>query len=184
LKAVSLLQLTAVPEGRLFALDQQTLISAAILLVNVIILALVLGKLLYKPVREYMGKRTQRIGAQIADAQDKVAQAGTLKGEYEEKMRGIAAERAAILEEARLEAAKRSQRTMEEAQGEAQRIKRRAEQSMQLEKERLEQENRRHIVDISLVMTEKLVRKSIDEDTHARLFDEALAELEEAPWPN
>lgn len=184
MKSILLLQAADVPAGRLFALDKQTLISMVILLVNVIILALVLGKLLYKPVRQYMQKRTERIGNQLADARDKVAEAQALKTRYEDKMREISAERAALLEAARLEAAERSRKMMEETQLEAESIKQHAQQSIQLEKERLTRESRRYIVDISLLMTEKLVRKNIDEETHSRLFDEALAEIGETSWPS
>ncbi len=178
------LVLAAVPEGRMFALDQQTLISTIILLANVGILALVLGKLLYKPVQEYMRRRTEKISSQLEEAQNRLAQADALKAEYEAKMQEIAAERARSLEAARIEAAERSRQMMEEAQHEVAVLKQRTAESIQVEKERLKRDSRQHIVEISALMTEKLVRKTIDRETHERLFDEALAELEEAPWPN
>ena len=180
---VALLQ-EAMPEGRLFALDQQTLISTVILLVNVCILAVVLGWLLYKPVQQYMRRRTERISGQLEDAQNKMAQADALKAEYEAKIQEIAVERAVSLEAARKEADERGRQMIEAAQHEAAIIKQRAEEYMQVEKERIRQDSRRHIVELSMLMTEKLVRKAIDGETHERLFEEALTELEEAPWPN
>lgn len=175
---------STVPEGRLFALDQQTLISTAILLINFIILAVVLGLILYKPVQQYLRERTERISGQLEDAQAKVAQAEALKAEYEAKIREITVERSLSLEAARLEAVERTRHMLEEARHEAAIIKQRAEESIQLEKQRLTRETRQHIVEISALMTEKLVRKTINSETHERLFEEALAELEEAPWPS
>ena len=58
-----------VPEGRVFGLDSQTLISIGIQLFNAILLAVVLGYLLYKPVKEFMQNRTNRIQSQLDDAE-------------------------------------------------------------------------------------------------------------------
>lgn len=175
---------TTVPDGRMFALDQQTLVSVGILLLNFCILAVVLSLLLYKPVQNYMRKRTERISAQVQDAQDQMAQAQTLKAEYEEKLRDIAAERAATLESARLESAERHRQMLEEARLEAAAIKQRAEESIRAQREQLRQETRLHIVEVSSLMTEKLLQKAMDSETQERLFEQALAEVEEAIWPN
>lgn len=175
--------LNTVPEGRLFALDQQTLISVAIQLLNFCILAAVLGLLLYKPVQKYMRARAERIGGQLEEAQQKMAKAEALRAEYEAKLNDIAAEREAALEGARLEAAQRSKQVLDEAQIEAAAIRRRAEERVALEKEQFKREAWRHIVEVSSLMTEKLIQKTIDDETHERLFEEAVAELEEVPWP-
>ncbi|MEA4969989.1 MAG: ATP synthase F0 subunit B [Candidatus Pelethousia sp.] len=175
---------STVPEGRLFALDQQTLISAVVLLFNFCILAAILGLILYKPVQKYMLKRTERISRQIEDAQNKMARAEELEAEYEAKLTEIAAERAAALESARMEAAERGRQVLDEARNEAAIIKQRAEESILVEKERLKKETWQYIVEISSMMTEKLVHKTIDSEVHDKLFAEAMAELEETPWPS
>lgn len=180
---VALIQ-NAVPDGRMFALDTQTLISIGIQLLNFCILAVILGFILYKPVQKYMNKRTERISRQIGDAQNKTARAEELKAEYEAKLTEIAAERAAALESARLEAAERSRQVLDAARSEAAAIRQRAEESVLAEEERLKKEAWQYIVEISSLMAEKLVRKTIDSETHERLFAEAMAELEETPWPS
>lgn len=181
--AVALLQNT-VPEGRMFALDQQTIISVVATLLNFCILAVVMGLLLYKPVQKYMRKRTERISGQLEDARAKVARAEALQAEYEAKLQGIAAERAAALESAREEAAERGRHLLEEARAEAAALKQRAEEGIALEKERLKKETWQHIVEISALMTEKLVGKAVDSSAQARLFEDALTQLEDTPWPS
>lgn len=49
-----------VPDGRVFGLDAQTLISIGIQLFNAIILALALGFILYNPVKEFCASDPRR----------------------------------------------------------------------------------------------------------------------------
>lgn len=174
----------AVPDGRLFALDQQTLISALIQLFNFLILAAVLGFILYKPVQKYLRARAERIRGQLEDAQHKMARAEALKAEYEAKLDGIASERAGVLEAARFEAAERSRQMLDDARLEAAAVGRRAEERVQAEKERFKREAWQHIVEVSSTMTEKLIKSTVDGEAHQRLFEEAMTELEETPWPS
>ena len=51
----------AVPEGRVFGLDSQTLISIGIQLFNGSILAVALAFILYNPVKDFMEKRREKI---------------------------------------------------------------------------------------------------------------------------
>ena len=55
----TLLSAQAASAGRVFALDSQTLIGIAIQLINAVILAVVLGFMLYNPVKDFMRKRKQ-----------------------------------------------------------------------------------------------------------------------------
>lgn len=174
----------AVPDGRLFALDQQMLITALIQLFNFLVLAAVLGFILYKPVQKYLRGRADRIRGQLEDAQHKTAKAEALKAEYETKLNEIASERAGVLEAARSEAAERSRQMLDEARLEAAAVGRRAEERVLTEKERFKREAWQHIVEVSSLMTEKLIKSTVDGETHQRLFEEAMIELEETPWPS
>ena len=79
----------SVPEGRVFALDQQTLISTGIQVLNGIILAVALGFILYKPVKKFMQERTDRIQSKIHDSDSTMAKAKELIAEYEYKIKNI-----------------------------------------------------------------------------------------------
>lgn len=174
--------LNAVPEGRVFGLDQQTLIDIAFQLFNVCFLAAVLGFILYKPVRKFLQERADRISGQLSDAETKMIQADKLKLEYEKKLKEIDAERVKILDAARNSAAEKSNHILHEARDEAALIIKRAEESIEKEKERLKKEAKLHIIQLSSLMAAKFVQQSIDSSAQDKLFEETLAELEEATW--
>ncbi|NLV86100.1 MAG: ATP synthase F0 subunit B [Clostridiales bacterium] len=171
-----------VPEGRVFGLDLQTLISIGIMLFNVLVLSAVLGFILYEPVKEFMAKRSDRISGQLDDAREKMAEAESLKAEYEKRLAEIDVERIKILESARKTASERSRNIVDEARHEAATIRRHTQEGVIAERERLKEETRLYIIELSSLMAGKFVEHSIDAETQDRLFDETMAQLEEARW--
>ena len=174
--------LAAAPEGRVFGLDQQTLISIGIQLINAAILAVVLAYLLYKPVRKFLNKRAERIGGQMSRAEDEFANAGELKAQYEQKLEDIEEERIAVLEAAHQLAAEKSGQILSAAKREAAATRERALADMQADRERAQEEMRLQIIEVASVMAEKFVTQAMDAETQDRLFAETMAELEGASW--
>lgn len=172
------------PEGRLFAMDMQTLISALIQLFNVLLLAGLLGFILYKPVRKFLRNREEYIGGKLSDARTRVSEADELKAQYEAKLAGVEAEKERILEAARTEAMKNSASIIDAAKEEAAQIKRRADEIIKAEKERLKDDTKLYIIELSSLMAGKLIKKDVDDQMQDELFDESIAELEEATWPS
>ena len=171
-----------VPEGRLFALDSQTLISIGIQLVNGIILAVALGLILYKPVKSFMDKRTEGIRARFESADKAMAKADELIAEYNKKMEQVERERIEILESARLQAAREGREILEQAKREAEEISKRTYESIEKDKARLQEETRRYVIELASLIAEKYIARSIDEEIQDKLFDEALARMEDAQW--
>jgi F-type H+-transporting ATPase subunit b len=167
-----------VPRGRIFDLDPQTVFSAIIVLVNVALLAFIMSKLLYKPVRQMLFDRTNRIREQLRHAEESVESADTMKAEYEQAMKGVDKERNEILEMARKLAADRTREQVAEARTEAEAIKNRAMREIEREREQAGAEIKRAVIDISTTMVSKFLTKEMDAETHERLFEETLAELE------
>lgn len=124
----------AAPEGRLFGLDNQTVIQIAIQLFNAIVLAVALSVILYKPAKEFLRKRSDGIQSKINEAETAAAKANELIAEYERKLKAIDQEREKILEEARVKAYEESKQMLAEARQEASEIKKRAMESMAEEK--------------------------------------------------
>jgi len=178
------LLLSGLPEGRVFGLDQQTLISTLIQLFNACVLAVVLGFLLYKPVRNFLRTRSDKISGQIKDARAKMAEAEKVKAEYEQKLQDIDGERAKILEAAKAEAAESGKLIISQAKSEAASIKQRAEESALSEKERLKQDTKRHIIEVSSLMASKMVAQAMDSKEQDKLFENVISELEDATWRN
>ena len=174
--------LQTVPEGRVFALDAQMFFSVGIILFNVILLAVALSFILYKPVREFMRKRTERIEAQFSLAANDVLKANELKAQYEEKLKNIEVERSEILETAQKLAAEKSKQIVEEAKREANTVKERAMAEVQMERAQFKEEAKASILDLSSAMAEKFMMRAIDSETQNKLFDETIKELEETVW--
>lgn len=174
----------ALPEGRVFGLDIQTVISAGIMLLNGIILAVALGVLLYKPVKEFMNKRSKRIQSGIEDADSTMAKANELIAQYDVKIKEIDKERIEILENAREKASEESKAILQGAREEAVEIKKRSQESITEEKRRLQDETRIHIIELASLMAEKYISNNIDDETQNRIFEETLAEMEESQWQN
>jgi len=176
--------LLEIPAGRLFGLDGQTLIQIVIQLLNVSLLAYVLTRLLYKPVRHFLNERTNKIQDQLEFAEEEKTKAMELRTEYEQKVRDIAREKDEILDAARKLAAEKTKEQLDAAKTEAETVKVRALKEIEMERDRVKDEIKKSIIDVSSVMTAKFLTKSIDADVHEQLFNEAIAELEEIPWQN
>lgn len=172
----------AVPEGRLFGLDTQTLISIGIQLFNGILLAVILGFILYIPVKEFMQKRSDRIQSKIDESDTTMNKANELIVEYDAKIKEINKERLEILENARTEAIDEMKIILEQAKKEAIEIKNRSLDSVLAEKKRLQEETRLHIIDLASVMAEKYISQTIDDETQDKIYEETLAQLEETQW--
>lgn len=174
--------LESVPPGRLFGLDGQTLVQMVIQLLNVSLLAYVLSRLLYKPVRKFLGDRAERIQDQLQFAEEEKTKATELRSEYEQKVKEIAREKDEILDAARKLAAEKSKEQLDAARDEAESVKVRALKDIEMERERVKDEIKQSIIDVSSTMTAKFLSKNIDADVHEQLFNEAIAELEEISW--
>jgi F-type H+-transporting ATPase subunit b len=168
--------------GRIFGLDQQTLISVGIQLFNACLLAVALTYILYKPVRKFLQKRADGIQARIMSAEEDMAKADEWKALYEQKTEDIEREREGILEEARKFATEKTQRALDEAAREAAAMKARAEAEIRAERMRAREDMKRNIIEIAALMADKFVKSAIDEEQREKLFNEALYELEAQPW--
>ena len=179
---VILIATADVPPGRVFGMDGQTLVMAITYIVNVSVLAFVLAYLLYRPVRDVLRKRTNRIQNQLLQAEEELAKATDMRQRYEQRMEEVEREREDILSEARKAAAESKQRQIAEAKKEADAIRERAEATVKMEWERAENDMRTAIIDVSAVMAEKFVSLAINKETHDRLFDETMKDLEGMTW--
>ena len=170
------------PPGRVFNIDQQTLIQIVANVINVAVLAAILAFLLYRPVRNILNKRTTKIEGQLTQAEEELEKATELRQKYERRMEDVEREREEILSEARKIAADSGRRLIGDAKKEADSIRERAAANVEMEWERAENEMRTAIIDVSAVMAEKFVSLAIDKETHDRLFEETISDLEGMTW--
>jgi len=175
-----LLLLDTLPPDRFFDMDMQTVIQTAANAFILILLGIILTRILYAPVRDFLKERTARIQRQLDEAKDNKATAMELRSRYDHQLKDIDLERTAILDEARKHANQQRELLINQAKDEVRDLKYQAGVEIEAERMRVRDEIYSAIVDISSDMAEKLLLASIDKQAHERLFDESLAELDRA----
>lgn len=169
-------------QPRMFALDQQTILQIIANIFNVVLLAVIMTWLLYKPVRKFLADRAERIKGQLDHAAAETEKADALKLQYEQKIAGAEREREAILDEARKQAADTARQMLADAKKEADTVRARAQANVEMEWERAQEHIRMSIIDVSAAMSEKFITLAISKETHDKLFKETMAELEGMAW--
>ncbi len=164
---------------RLFDLDFQLLHDAIITAVAVFVLFLFLSYILFKPTRELLRKRQERIQTDLDSAKQDRDEALSLKGEYEAKMAGAQKDADAILSEARQKAVKNEEQIVAKAKDEAAGIIRQAHNEAELEKQKAADEIKTQIIDVASLMAGKGVGAGIDTNIPESPVDETLKEVGE-----
>ena len=159
--------------GGLISLDK----SLVIQVVNFLLLLVLLRKFLYTPFVAKMEERTAAIKESLEAAQAARAQAAKQQEENAERLRAAHAEAEAIRTRAVKEAAEEQQKLVAAARAESQRMVDSAKAQLEAETRRAREELRREVSDLAVAVAEKLVRKSLRDEDHRRIVDEALSRL-------
>ena len=170
--------LSVLTSAPMFSPEAATFVNMLPNLLSVALLAAVMTRLLYNPIKKILADRAEKIAGELKDAEDKNLSASELKQKYEQKVRDIELERADMIEAARKEAKERQVQILEEAKTEATGLKDRAAREIAQEKVRFKDAVHEAIIDISTDMAAKIIDATIDKNAHDRLFAEALTELE------
>jgi F-type H+-transporting ATPase subunit b len=139
---------------------------------------LILRKLAYPRIAEALDKRRVAIAESIDAAERTRQEADQLLQEYRERLREAREQADDIVSRAR----KASDKVADEAKADA---NRKREDMMEQTRRDIEQETRRaidqirrEVADLTVMATERVTRKSLDDDDHRRLIDEALSEFD------
>ncbi|NLM05013.1 MAG: F0F1 ATP synthase subunit B, partial [Clostridiales bacterium] len=139
-------------------------------IVNTLILFFVLKRILFKPVTEFMDKRTQGIENAIQEAEDKKQESDRLKDEYEQKIQDIQLERNKIIEEATQKARIKTDEILEIANEEAKQIIEKAKNEIDREKQKMMNELKDEISTLALLAASKVIEKDLDSNTHEQMI--------------
>lgn len=171
-------------DSYILTLDSSLLTGVIFQLISTGILCLLLFKILYKPVINFLENRKQKIETNIKEASEKLSQADQLKFEYEIKLKDIEKEKSSILEDARARAKQNEAQIIEEAKKEAEAIKNRAMLDIQREQEKAKEDIRLQIIEAASLLANKFISKNINENEQKALIDNVIADLEEVKWEN
>lgn len=168
--------------NRIFGLDPQLLMDAAIVALSVFILFLALSYLLFNPARELLKKRQEKIDSELEFSAKEKQDAMVLKSNYESKLMNASSEVDEILSEGRKKALKRENEIVDEAKTEAARIIDRASKEVELEKNKIKDEVKQEMITVASVMASKIIAGNMDETKQAQLVEEALNEMGDNTW--
>lgn len=146
-------------------------------LTNLAILFLILKRFLFKPVKEVLNKRQETLDNKYIDADKAVSEAEKHKKVWEEKLNNAENEADAIIKSASDDAKVYRERIIAEAKDKADGIIRQAQSEAELERRKAEEDIRCEIIDVSAVLTEKMLRREINIQEHHYMIDSFIKKM-------
>src|SRR3954469_14709482 len=138
----------------------------------------VLGKYVFPRVQEALDKRQRAIEEAIEESERARAEAAKLLEEYRQRLREARTQSEEIVVRARKAAEEHQRETLEAARHQREELLEHTRRDVEAETRRAIQEIRNEVADLTVLATEKVTRKSLDEDDQKRLVEEALRELD------
>jgi F-type H+-transporting ATPase subunit b len=143
-----------------------------------LIVLFVLRRAAFSRIQGLIEERRKRIREALDEAdkaRDEARQLRELTAKEREEAR---AERDRLLEESRRQAQDQLRRSREDATADLERRLEENQRAIEAENRKLREEIRRDVVELTLLASEKVTRKSLDEDDQRRLIDETIADLD------
>jgi F-type H+-transporting ATPase subunit b len=138
----------------------------------------ILWKLAFPRISEALDRRQHAIEESIDHAERVRHEADDLLAEYRERLRVGGDQAQEIIDRARKSADARERETLEEAQQRREQLMEQTRRDIEAETRRAIQEIRREVADLTIMATEKVTRKVLDEADQRRLVEEALRDLD------
>lgn len=148
-------------------------------LCNLLILFLILKKFLYKPVERILSERKAALDKQYAAASEAQSSAESSKKKWEEKLQNAEAEADNMIKKAAVAADRRGEQIVSDAKEKAAGIVREAEAQAELEHKKAEAGIKKEIVDVSAVLTEKMLGREIRTEDHRAIIDSFIEKIGE-----
>lgn len=146
-------------------------------LVVFVLLLVVLGKLAWQPMLEGLRRREETIRRALQEAEQARAEAQRIRDQLQQEMQRANEKVREILDEARRDAERTAEeiraRGLADVQAERERMLRELARARDQALQQLWQES----VRLAVLISQKALRRSLSEEEHRRLLDEALAEL-------
>ena len=122
--------------------------------------------------------RRERISQSIDAAERTREEADKLLGEYRERLKEARAQSEEIVQRARQTAEAHEHEVRERSKGMLAQAAKRAEREIDAATKRALDDIRREVADLTIIATEKVTRKTLDDSDQRRLVEETLRELD------
>ena len=138
----------------------------------------ILWKLAFPRISEALDKRQHAIEESIDHAERVRHEADDLLAEYRERLREARTQAEDILDRARKTGEATERAAQEQAEDRRRQLMEQTRREIESETRRAIQEIRREVADLTVMATEKVTRKVLDEEDQRRLVEDALSELD------
>lgn len=146
-------------------------------LFNAVVLYLILKRLVFSSVMNFIEQRKSSIRNEIASADNLKVEASTLKEEYEKKLANIEDEKKAIIDETRKMSGYLYEKSKKEAEKEKGRILKSAETERSLLYKKAMEDLKKETTLLSIDIAEEILKKKIDSSTDKQILDSIMNEL-------
>jgi F-type H+-transporting ATPase subunit b len=137
-----------------------------------------LYKFAFPRIQDALDKRQRLIEESIEAAERERLEAAKLLDEYRERLREARTQSEEIVLRARKAAEEHERESLEEARKHREELLEQTRRDIEAETRRAIQEIRNEVADLTVLATEKVTRKALDEGDQRRLVEEALSELD------
>lgn len=144
---------------------------------NLVLLFLIIKKFLYKPAKKMLETRHNAIQSDYDAAAQAKEQAYSDKMKYEEKLQTAKAEADEVIKSAVSIANEREKEIIAEAKAKADGIIRQAENEAVLERKKAEDAVKKEIVEVSSLLTEKVLEREVSAQDHQRFIDSFIESI-------
>ena len=142
-----------------------------------LLLLTVLTKFAWKPLLKMLKDREELIRSSLEDAEKAQTELAKLNAEGEKIINKARAEAQEILSQCKSSAATLKDETLKDAKEKAKVIADNAEKQILVEKEKAIEEIKSEVVNLSLSVAEKLIKKNISVEDNKALIDESLSQV-------
>ena len=144
-----------------------------------LLLLTVLAKFAWKPLLKMLKDREEMIRNSLYDAEKAQTELARLNSEGEEIINKARSEAQEILSQGKASAAKMREDTLNDAKEKAKLITEDAQKQIQVEKEKAIAEIKGEVVNLSLSVAEKLIKKNLSREDNKALINESLSNVKE-----
>ncbi len=144
---------------------------------NLILLFLIVKKFLYKPAKRMLEARQNAIQSDYDAAAEAKEQAYSEKIKYEEKLQSAKSEADEVIKSAVNIANEREKEIIAQAKAKADGIVRQAENEAVLERKKAEDAVKKEIVEVSSLLTEKVLEREVSAQDHQRFIDSFIESI-------
>lgn len=157
-------------------LESLNLYTCVFAFLNFLILFLILKKILWKPVMNYMDQRSQEVADTIESADKANAEAQELRAQYEAQLKTAKADGQKIIDEMTERANNIYNSTVAKAEQESRDIIARAKEDSEREHQKILQDSKAEIAGLALAAASKVMSANMDNEANRKIIDKFLEE--------